>query len=238
MTTAGRISRGGVIAAGAGSRLRAAGVTLPKPLVSVAGQPLLRHVLDNFRSASIATISIILNETSSACEAWLDANARDLDIDLVVKTTASSFESFRIIAARLAGGRAVISTVDAWIPNRGFARFVEAAAALPADAWILGVTERIDDEKPLWLERDPASGRLTALGGETGDAVTAGLYVLPEAAALPEPARFARLRDYLRWLVDAGQPVYAVAVADVVDVDRMADIAAAEQLAASSVGCA
>ena len=107
--------RGGIIAAGEGSRLRAAGVTLPKPLVPVAGRPLLQHVLDNFRAAAIARIAIILNENSPACAAWLEANAGDRDIDLVVKTTASSFESFRIVAQRLAGARAVISTVDAWI---------------------------------------------------------------------------------------------------------------------------
>jgi len=232
-TAAGAALRGGIIAAGEGSRLRAAGVTLPKPLVTVAGRPLLQHVLDNFRAAAIARIAIILNESSPQCVGWLDANARDLAIDLVVKTTASSFESFRIVAARLAGARAVISTVDAWIPNNGFASFVAAAAALPADAWGLGVTTRVDDEKPLWVDLDPASGRVTALGGASGTAVTAGLYALPAAAAVPPDASFARLRDYLGWVVASGRPVIGIPVPDVVDVDRTSDIAAAETIAAS-----
>ncbi len=225
--------RGGIIAAGEGSRLRAAGVTLPKPLVAVAGRPLLHHVLENFRTAGITRISIIFNAASPACEAWLNANAGDLDIDLVVRTTASSFESFRIVAGRLAGARAVISTVDAWIPNNGFARFAAAAAALPADAWGLGVTERVDDEKPLWVDQDAASGRVTALGGPSGTAVTAGLYALPAAASFPEGAEFGRLRDYLRWVVESGRPVIGLPVPDVVDVDRTSDIAAAERFAAS-----
>ncbi len=227
------IRRGGVIAAGAGSRLRAAGWALPKPMVPVAGRPMLDHVLDNFRAASIGRISIIFNEQGGECVTWLDSHARDLDIDLVVKTTPSSFASFRVIAMRLAGARSVISTVDAWIPNRGFRNFVDAACAFPADALVLAVTERVDDEKPLWVDLDGSTGRVRVLGAGSGDYATAGIYALPADLAFPGGAEFARLRDYLRFVVESGRPVYGVAVADVVDVDRTMDIAAAERLAAS-----
>ncbi|MEJ2120854.1 MAG: NDP-sugar synthase [Alphaproteobacteria bacterium] len=226
------IRHGGIIAAGTGSRLSAAGIALPKPLVPVAGRPLLRHVLDNFRAASIDMISIILNENSGACVDWLDGNAGDIDIDLIVKTTPSSIASFRIIADRLAGTRAVISTVDAWIPDCGFKRFVEATAEMPADALGLAVTDRVDDEKPLWVDLDPASGRVRALGEGTGSHVTAGLYALPLALTFPNATAFSRLRDYLRWVIESGRPVYGILVPNVVDVDRVADMAAAERLAA------
>ena len=43
-----RIMRGGIIAAGEGSRLRQAGYTEPKPLVPVAGTPLIERVIGNF----------------------------------------------------------------------------------------------------------------------------------------------------------------------------------------------
>lgn len=226
------IRRGGIIAAGAGSRLRAAGWALPKPMVPVAGRPLLDHVLDNFRAASIGRISIIFNEQGGACVTWLDSHARDLDIDLIVETTPSSFASFRIIAQRLAGARAVISTVDAWVPNHGFRDFVEAARAFPADALVLAVTERVDDEKPLWVDLDRSTGRVRTLGGESGSHATAGIYALPADPAFPEGTEFARLRDYLRFVVESGRPVCGVAVPDVVDVDRTMDITAAERLAA------
>jgi len=227
------IRRGGIIAAGAGSRLRAAGWALPKPLVPVAGRPLLAHVLDNFRAASIARISIILNRRGGDCVDWLAAHARDIDIDLVVETTPSSFASFRIVARRMAGARAVISTVDAWIPNNGFRDFVARARAFPAQALVLAVTERVDDEKPLWVTLDGATGRVRALGGAAGDHATAGIYALPADLLFPEGVGFASLRDYLRFVVDSGYPVYGVTVPDVVDVDRTVDIAAAEHLAAA-----
>ena len=39
---------------------------------------------------------------------------------------------------------------------------------------------------------------------------------------------FARLRDYLKWLVDGGQPVYGVVLPLVFDIDRARDVEAAE----------
>src|SRR5215472_126369 len=50
---------GGVIAAGEGRRLRRDGWTMAKPLVPVAGVPLIEHVLTNFRAAGITRLTII-----------------------------------------------------------------------------------------------------------------------------------------------------------------------------------
>jgi len=226
------ICRGGIIAAGEGSRLRASGWTMPKPLVPVAGRAMLDHVLGNFRGAAIRRLSILFNERDEACVHWLTDNASDLDLDLVVRTTPSSFASFRIIAGRLAGARSVISTVDAWIPGRGFADFVAAASALPGNAVGLGVSERVDDEKPLWVELDGQDGRVRSLGGSKGSHVTAGLYALPATMPFPEDTEFAHLRDYLRWVVDNGHPTYGIPVGEVIDLDRAADVAAAERACA------
>ena len=40
---------------------------------------------------------------------------------------------------------------------------------------------------------------------------------------------FDRLRDYLKWLVDEGRPVYGVVLPLVFDIDRAHDVEAAEQ---------
>ena len=42
-------------------------------------------------------------------------------------------------------------------------------------------------------------------------------------------ARFDRLRDYLKWLVDERRPVYGVVLPLVFDIDRAHDVEAAEQ---------
>ena len=236
MTGAGEASmRGGIIAAGLGTRLRAGGLDMPKPLVQVAGQPMLSHVLKNFREASITQLSLIFNENSLECAEWLRENAQGFDIDLTVKTTPSSFASFRIVAERLAGTAAIISTVDAWIPGSGFTSFARSVRDCPPDALVLGVTDRVDDEKPLWVELDPLSGRVSELGGSEGNAITAGLYAIPPDLTFPAGIDFTRLRDYLRWVVEDGRPVYGIPIPDVVDVDRNEDIVAAERLAVSEV---
>lgn len=224
------IDRGGIIAAGEGSRLRAAGIDTPKPLVEVAGRPLIGWVADNFRAAGICRLAVIFNENGGDCARWLRENANGLDIDLVIETTPSSYASFAIVAQRLTGGRALISTVDAWISGDDFRAFVRAAAAMPEDATVLGVTGLIDDEKPLLVDLDPSSGRVRSLGAPAGHRATAGVYVLPATPAFEKDMAFDRLRDYLRWLVESGRPVYGVDIPNVVDVDRVTDIATAERL--------
>ena len=57
----GVLRAGGILAAGDGSRLRADGWTMAKPLVPVAGVPLVAHVVANFLAAGIESLAIIFN---------------------------------------------------------------------------------------------------------------------------------------------------------------------------------
>ena len=73
---------------------------------------------------------------------------------------------------------------------------------------------------------------MARVGGPTGQAVTAGLYLVPEALRRRQPpAHLGRLREYLAWLVEQGEPVYAETIETIVDVDRASDVALAESLA-------
>src|SRR6185436_18582232 len=92
--------RGAIIAAGEGSRLRADGFRVPKPMVEVAGLPLIGAVLRNFTAAGITAITVILNEQERECVDWVRARFPALEIDFIVKTTASSLESFREVTGR------------------------------------------------------------------------------------------------------------------------------------------
>lgn len=219
--------RGGVIAAGHGTRLRADGYRTSKPMVQVAGRPLIELTLDRFRAAGIRQLSVIINETSHDCREWLRDHTKDFELDLTVRTTPSSYASFRAVADRLQGAPAVITTIDAVLPASDFCAFVQSAAELAGDAVTLGLTDHVDDENPLWATLD-ADGRIRRLGGSRGTHVTAGLYYLPTRVPAAPAAGFARLRDYLSWLVERHQPVCGVVLPCVFDIDRAADIAAAE----------
>ena len=223
---------GGIIAAGDGSRLRQAGWIVPKPMVPIAGVPLIESVIRNFVAAGITRLSIIVNEQERDCAAWVRTRFPDLDLHLIVKTTASSLESFRQVAGGPGAGRMLVSTVDAWCRAADFARFVESARRRPPEATVLAVTPLVADEKPLGAMLD-ADGRVTALGVESPALVTAGVYLVSERARrLEPPPRLGRLREHLAWLLDSGEPMYGEVIETVVDVDRAEDVALAEALAA------
>lgn len=229
--SAGPIVRGGIIAAGEGSRLRDAGWTIPKPLVPVAGVPLIERVIRNFVAAGIRSLVIIVNERDRECAAWVRSRFPDLDLRLIVKTTRSSLESFLEVTRALGGVRAVISTVDAWCSERDFAGFVETARRFPPDAVVLAVTPFVADERPLWVDLDGA-GRVARLGGTAGAMVTAGVYLVPGwVATLAPPASLGSLREFLAWLATRGEPMHAAVIPTVVDVDRADDVVLAEAMA-------
>jgi glucose-1-phosphate thymidylyltransferase len=230
----GPIRSGGIIAAGEGSRLRPGGWSVPKPLVPVAGVPLIGHVLGNFAAAGIGRLTVIFNEQERDCADWLGEHFPSLEATVILKTTASSYESFREVAARLPAGRALLSTVDAWCPRGDFVDFADAAAQAPPETTVLALTPFVADEKPLRASLD-AGGRVTRLGAADGDFVTAGIYVFPERVRkLSPPENVGRLREFLSWLVDSGEPVLGISIREVVDVDRPEDVALAEALAAVS----
>jgi NDP-sugar pyrophosphorylase family protein len=221
------VLRGGIIAAGHGTRLRADGYRVSKPMTPVGGLPLIGHALDRFRAVGVRQATVIINDGSDDCRHWLSDHGRDLDLDLIVRTTPSSYTSFEIVAARLTGAPALITTVDAILAADAFQHFVSSASSFPDDAVVLGLTDHVDDDNPLWATLN-GEGRVLRLGGDQGSHVTAGLYWLPADRGVEPKMRFDRLRDYLKWLVDEGRPVHGVVLPLVFDIDRAHDVEAAE----------
>ena len=221
--------KGGIIAAGDGSRLKAGGYAMPKALVEVGGVPLIEAAISNFQAAGVETLVVIVNEQSRACVDWVRRRFPALDVDFIVKSTRSSLESFLEVGARLGAGPALVSTVDAWCRPADFVRFVQAGVRRLPEGSTLGVTPLVADEKPLWATVG-GDGRITRLGEGAGPMVTAGFYLLSAAArAATPPTGLARLRDYLGWLAER-QPLYAEVIDTVVDVDRPDDVALAEKI--------
>ena len=107
------ILKGGIIAAGAGSRLSADGYRGSKAMVPVAGRPLIGHALARFRAIGIRRLTVIVNDASEDCLEWLEHHGGDFELDLIVRRTPSSYASFRLVAERLSGVGALITTVDA-----------------------------------------------------------------------------------------------------------------------------
>ena len=222
------IIQGGIIAAGHGTRLQADGYRVSKPMVPVAGRPLIELSLDRFRSVGIRRLSIIINEASDDCRDWLREHAGDFDLDLLVRTTPSSYASFHAVIGRLADGPAVITTIDVVMRVDDFCTFVSSAADLPNNVVALALTHHVNDANPLWATLDSVDGHIRQLGGGNGTHVTAGLYWLPAQRPRLPATSFPRLRDYLAWLVRENSPVCGIVLPDVFDIDTARDLAAAE----------
>lgn len=69
-----------VMAAGLGKRMRPLTATRPKPLVSVAGKPLIDHVFDRLRAAGVRRAVVNVHYLADALEAHLKARVRDIEV--------------------------------------------------------------------------------------------------------------------------------------------------------------
>jgi MurNAc alpha-1-phosphate uridylyltransferase len=69
-----------VMAAGKGTRMRPLTATRPKPLVEVAGQTLLDHVLDHLRDAGVGRVVINVHYLADSIEAHMKRKAADLEV--------------------------------------------------------------------------------------------------------------------------------------------------------------
>ena len=230
--SAGRLRRAslsaGIIAAGEGSRFKKSGVAIHKPMIPVLGFPLIGYALRNFESLGVENVVIIFNEDERDCVAWVRQNFPRLRFDFIVKSTKSSFESFWLVGERLGSGRHLVSTVDAFCLSDDLKNLLvdEETRGI-----VLGVTDEVDDEKPLWVRMDSKTGRIDSLGMSSGKFATAGFYNVPDDIFHQKPDReIASLRVFLKWLLDKGVPAYGVPLSKVVDVDVPKDIAIAEKL--------
>ena len=69
-----------IMAAGLGKRMRPLTATKPKPLIEVAGKPLLDHVLDHLRTAGVSKVVVNVHYLADSVEAHLANVARGLEV--------------------------------------------------------------------------------------------------------------------------------------------------------------
>lgn len=69
-----------VMAAGLGKRMRPLTATRPKPLIEVAGRPLLDHVLERLKTAGVEKVVVNVHYLPDALEAHLSKKANGLEV--------------------------------------------------------------------------------------------------------------------------------------------------------------
>lgn len=223
-----------IIAAGEGSRLAQEGVTKPKPLVDICGEPMIGRLINLFCRCNAESISIIVNEQMTEVREYIESLSLDIPLNLVVKTTPSSMHSFFELSRVIPKGRFCLTTVDTIFREQDFRPYIEAMEADERYDGMMAVTDYIDDEKPLYVQTDDDLN-ITAFRDERYDGakyISGGIYALNEKAidvlADCMERGVARMRNFQRALVDAGLRLKAYPMGKILDVDHAGDIEKAE----------
>lgn len=237
--------RAGILAAGHGERLRRGGAGL-KPLVKVAGETLIEHVLKSMAEAGASEVVVIINEESRVVREHVTSKKWPFSLRWIVETTPTSMHSFlRLMETLSADGNAgpfLLSTVDTVAGAQTYARFIAEARQLEGADLILALTAPGDDEKPLLVQLAPKHSRIVALGeaAAPSDYATAGIYaVRPVILREAEEARRAgidSLRSFLGRLLERGYSLAGLPIPTSIDVDHPADIETAEAFLRSARG--
>ena len=232
-----------IIAAGDGSRLAHEGVTEPKPLVKVRGERLIDRLIRIFMGNNATEIVVICNEQMSDVASHLkmiqDKGLNGLPVPLrfVVKSTPSSMHSFYELRNFLRDDPFILTTVDTIFDESEFHDYVlsfQNKIAQGTDA-LMGVTDYIDDEKPLYVDVD----NVMCINGyyDTPQAdsrfISAGIYGLTAPSldileACIEKGE-SRMRNFQRALVAAGLQIEAYPLTKVFDIDHLDDIRKADE---------
>ena len=223
-----------IIAAGEGSRLAQEGVAKPKPLVDICGEPMIGRLINLFCRCNAESISIIVNEQMTEVREYIESLSLDIPLNLVVKTTPSSMDSFFELSRVIPKGRFCLTTVDTIFREQDFRPYIEAMEADERYDGMMAVTDYIDDEKPLYVQTDDDLN-ITAFRDERYDGakyISGGIYALNEKAidvlADCMERGVARMRNFQRALVDAGLRLKAYPMGKILDVDHAGDIEKAE----------
>ena len=228
-----------IIAAGEGSRLVQEGVSAPKPLVKVGGEHLIDRLIRVFVDCGASEICVICNEQMTAVAEHLQEiqAAGRVPLKYLVKSTPSSMHSAWELSRWLKDEPFVLTTVDTIFLEKEFrtyAKTFELLAEFGDLDGLMGVTDYIDDEKPLYVSINDAR-TITGFLDTCDDPqnISGGIYGLTPKA-IPVLQRCiergeSRMRNFQRALVNEGLLLKAYSFSKVLDIDHASDIQKAEE---------
>lgn len=224
-----------IIAAGEGSRLASEGVTTPKPLTPLSGVPIIERLIRIFMRNNAQSISIIINEQQPDTLALLNRLQEEYPLNIVVKNTPSSMHSMYALAPYLKSGKFCLTTVDTIFKESEFREYIRLFEESDCDG-MMGVTEYIDDEKPLYITTDEQM-QITGFH-DTAPAdvryISGGIYGLSSKAieTLQKciDSGQSRMRNFQRQLISDGLILQAFPFGKIIDIDHATDIQKAEKI--------
>lgn len=228
-----------IIAAGEGLRLVQEGIGAPKPLVRVEGEYLVDRLMRVFRENGATWIIAICNEKMTEVQSHFKCTKErtsSVHFDYIVKSTPSSMHSLWELSRWLEDEPFILTTVDTIFREKEFADYVSCFLKLvnsgEADG-LMGVTDYIDDEMPLYVDADDQLNITGFLDKcDHPHYISGGIYGLTPKS-IPTLQRCiergeSRMRNFQRALVGDGLRLKAFPFSKVLDIDHASDIQKAE----------
>ena len=211
----------------------------PKPLVSVGGRPQVVRLIEAMLATGCPTVTCMVREGLPGVRATIESQFPADRVKVELCQTPSSLHTLVAGLGAVPDGAIFCAMVDTVMRPADWQRaFRETAAHLEggADAVLL-VTPFVQDETPLYVHRD-AQGLAVRVGSQRHEPplVTGGVYGFSPAARRAAREALAdgvhRMRGFLQRLLEEGARVPTVEVERVVDLDRVADLKAAQAMVA------
>lgn len=223
-----------IIAAGQGSRLSNEGEARPKPLVELAGEPMIVRLVGILDRMGAGRISVITNPAMPEVAATLRSLTPRAVLTVMEKSTGGSMESFHALASGIDGSQPFcLMTVDTVFRPEEFAQFIADFEADQDTDGYMAVTTYVADEKPLYVAATPEGDITGFLDCPVPGVrfVSGGIYLLRPSALdiLEDCARegVSRMRDFQRALIASGMRLKAWQFTKIIDVDHPSDLAEA-----------
>lgn len=223
----------GILAAGEGSRLAQEGIAIPKPLVTLNGEPMIDRLIRIFCENHADEIVIITNNLTTLTQQHIrELQLHDNRIKLIVKTTPSSMHSFYELYPYLGTNKFCLTTVDTVFREDEFKDYIQKFNEMDGDG-LMAVTDYVDDEKPLYIATaaDIITGFYDTCRKDT-HYISGGIYCLNyrSFATLERciSEGMSRMRNFQREMVKDGLRLHAYRFSKILDVDHYDDIKKAE----------
>lgn len=223
-----------ILAAGESSRLKAEGLKIPKPMISINGETIVERIIRLGVLNGVTSIYCIINEEERILRDFFISGDFQVPVKLIIRTTESSMHSLFTLAPYLTEEPFLLTTCDSVFDGLEFSKFIKSLKGNNSSQGVLAVTQYIDDEKPLCVEMDSKRNIISFSDTLKGyQWATGGIYYFsPEIFKMIKTAhdmKISRLRNFLRLLLSHGYQLKGYPFSKIIDVDHLKDIKDAEE---------
>lgn len=200
-------------AAGKGTRMRPMTWSMPKPLLPVAGRPMLSHVIDTLAEAGVDHLTLIVGYLGDAIVSWAREAYSSMKIDFSVQEKADGLASAVLLAEKYTGDEPTMVVL-------GDTLFSADLTVLKGETRNLIVTSRVDDPSRFGVVVMDG-GRVTRLVEKPSEPISdlaiVGVYYFASGKRLMDRCRELKeknirtrgeyqLTDAMQLMLQAGEP--------------------------------